>query len=162
MSELLDDEALIDNAACASQHRPLMDDEVLREAVRLNINAPLRAENERLRRDARETRARVTEALLDWKPCHGGVAGLEAQARTANEPPLARERDARRPPPNPRAAGGEPMSEPATCPGSDGCKNPRQPPHPCPYREEFTDGGDPESEWCECCDECTGECAMDI
>jgi hypothetical protein len=38
-------------------------------------------------------------------------------------------------------------------------KNPAQPPHTCPFAEEIH--GDSESK-CNCCDDCTYQCAMDI
>ena len=41
------------------------------------------------------------------------------------------------------------------------CGNtPANPPHPCPYAEEI--GGNHEEEYCDCCDDCRHECAMDI
>lgn len=41
----------------------------------------------------------------------------------------------------------------------DKCGGPASEPHPCPYAEEI--GGDCET-LCNCCPNCTGECAMDI
>jgi hypothetical protein len=38
-------------------------------------------------------------------------------------------------------------------------KNPAQPKHTCPYAEEI--GGDRES-LCNCCDDCSYQCAMDV
>lgn len=37
-------------------------------------------------------------------------------------------------------------------------KNPSSEPHLCPYDEELGSG----KELCNCCEECTQECAMDI
>lgn len=37
-------------------------------------------------------------------------------------------------------------------------KNPAQPSHTCPFKEEINSSLDE----CECCNECTYECAMDI
>jgi hypothetical protein len=39
-------------------------------------------------------------------------------------------------------------------------KNPAQELHSCPYAEEINDEHDPE--YCDCCEECTQECAWDI
>ncbi len=38
--------------------------------------------------------------------------------------------------------------------GNDACE-----PHPCPYREEIDDDSET---LCDCCEECKGECAMDV
>lgn len=47
-------ETLLDNAACASQHRPLLDNDVIREAVESNCIEPLRL------------RITELEGLLEW------------------------------------------------------------------------------------------------
>ena len=52
------------------------------------------------------------------------------------------------------------MTEEVTEEKCQSCKkNPAQPKHTCPYAEEI--GGDSES-MCNCCDDCTYQCAMDI
>lgn len=45
------------------------------------------------------------------------------------------------------------------CGGARGCKNPSAEDHTCPFSEEIN--GDSET-LCNCCDDCTHECAMDI
>lgn len=40
------------------------------------------------------------------------------------------------------------------------CKNDGQVSHPCPFAEEIHDNYDPE--FCNCCEACTHDCAMDV
>lgn len=49
------------------------------------------------------------------------------------------------------------MSDPKMC----GCgRNPAtEQPHSCPYQSEINDD---DSEWCDCCEDCTQECVWDI
>lgn len=39
-------------------------------------------------------------------------------------------------------------------------KNPSQAPHSCPYAEEVSGNDDPQ--YCNCCDDCIHQCAMDV
>jgi hypothetical protein len=42
----------------------------------------------------------------------------------------------------------------------DRCGKPSSGLHSCPYASEINDNDDPE--YCNCCDDCTHECCMDI
>lgn len=45
-----------------------------------------------------------------------------------------------------------------TCPSSYGCTNDATEEHTCPYREEIVE----DESTCQCCADCTGECALEI
>ncbi len=50
-------------------------------------------------------------------------------------------------------------AKPETCGARDGCANPAEEPHTCPYAEEINNDSE---KTCTCCAACQRECAMDI
>jgi len=74
MTDLVDNKKLLDNAACASQHRALLDDEIVREAVTLNVINPLKAEIERL-----QAEKELKNKRIDWTVSDNAKKAIEIE-----------------------------------------------------------------------------------
>ncbi len=85
----IDDDLLIDNAACASQLRALVDEETTRQAIKDNICAPFRAaiaevvaerDAANAQRDEAVAKARHLEKLLEAE-CRLSMANVDAHMK---------------------------------------------------------------------------------
>ena len=65
MTNRLNNDRLLDDAATCSQHKPLVDNESLRECIVLNIIDPLKAEIRQLRGENKRLRLDTSYANYD-------------------------------------------------------------------------------------------------
>ena len=87
----MDKEKLLDNAACGSQHRPLLDDENVRKAIVLNVMEPYENRIKELEADLEESKAISVALMRDNMSTSKLRAALEEIAHHGTDCPPAAE-----------------------------------------------------------------------